>query len=162
MLQGIPFTVDLFVLAIEGPDVVLGFPWLQLLGRVPHDYSALMMEFWWQCHKVTMIGETTNLATPISLHQLQALLSGGDSPQLFELSPLLLPKRSTLMTWNSSLTFPLLWLTYCVNIRVSFRPQPTFLPIEQLIIESIWLRALSQSMCSNIGIPIIKRQKWKS
>ena len=31
MLQEISFTVDLFVLAIEGPDVVLGFPWLHLV-----------------------------------------------------------------------------------------------------------------------------------
>ena len=33
-----------------------------------------------------MIEETTNQATPISLHHLQALVSSGDSPQLFELT----------------------------------------------------------------------------
>ena len=47
VVQGIKFSVDLFMLAIEGPDVVLGFPWLQLLGKVSHDYSALTMEFYW-------------------------------------------------------------------------------------------------------------------
>ena len=35
--------------------------------------------------QVTMIGKSTNQATPISLHHLQSLLSGGDSPQLFKL-----------------------------------------------------------------------------
>ena len=80
VLQGILFTMDLFVLSIEGLDVVLGFPWLQLLGRVSHDYSALTMDLWWQGHKVTLIEETINQTTPISLHHLQALVSGGDSP----------------------------------------------------------------------------------
>lgn len=82
-LQGIDFTVDLFVLAIEGPDIVLGFPWLQLLGRVSHDYSALTMEFLWQGRQVTIKGESTKLPTPVSLHQLQALVQGGENPQLF-------------------------------------------------------------------------------
>lgn len=45
VLQGIMFTVDLFVLAIEGPKVVLGFPWLQTVGWVSHDYLALTMDF---------------------------------------------------------------------------------------------------------------------
>ena len=86
VLQEISFTLDLFVLAIEGPDVVLGFPWLQLLGRVSHDYSTLTMEFWWQGQHHTLTGETSNLPTPVSLHQLQALVMSRDSTQLFELT----------------------------------------------------------------------------
>jgi hypothetical protein len=73
-LQGIIFSVDLFVLAIEGPDVVLGFPWLQLLGKVAHDYSALTMEFTWEGQPVTLRGDSTIPSQSISLLQLQALV----------------------------------------------------------------------------------------
>lgn len=34
LIQGITFPVVLFVVTIEGPDVVLGFPWLQSLGNI--------------------------------------------------------------------------------------------------------------------------------
>lgn len=44
-MQDHVFSIDLFVLPIEGPDVVLGIQWLQLLGKVSHDYAALTMEF---------------------------------------------------------------------------------------------------------------------
>jgi hypothetical protein len=73
-LQGIIFSVDLFVLAIEGPDVVLGFPWLQLLGKVAHDYSALTMEFTWEGQPVTLRGDSTIPSQSISILQLQALV----------------------------------------------------------------------------------------
>ncbi|KAH9687361.1 hypothetical protein KPL70_014745 [Citrus sinensis] len=46
-MQGYAFTLDLFVLPIEGPDVVLGIQWLQRLGRVSHDYAAMTMDFYW-------------------------------------------------------------------------------------------------------------------
>ena len=55
-LQGYKFTIDLFVLPIEGPDVVLGIQWLQSLGRVSHDYLASTMEFWQDGTKVVLTG----------------------------------------------------------------------------------------------------------
>ncbi|KAI5404700.1 hypothetical protein KIW84_051746 [Lathyrus oleraceus] len=61
ILQGIAFSVDFFVLVIEGPDVVLGFPWLQSLGKVAHEYSALTMEFTWQGVPVTLVGDPSLL-----------------------------------------------------------------------------------------------------
>ena len=82
--------IYMFILKVH---VVLGFPWLQLLSHVSHDYSALTMEFWWQGQHHTLAGETSNLPTPVSLHQLQALVMGRDSSQLFELtsSPVIVP-----------------------------------------------------------------------
>lgn len=73
-LQGITFSVDLFILAIEGPDVVLGFPWLESLGKVTHDYSALTMEFTWEGQPVTLRGDSTIPSQSVSLLQLQALV----------------------------------------------------------------------------------------
>ncbi|VFQ71455.1 unnamed protein product [Cuscuta campestris] len=48
LLQGVSFSVDVFVLPIHGPDVVLGVQWLRLLGKVTHDYANLTMDFCWK------------------------------------------------------------------------------------------------------------------
>jgi hypothetical protein len=86
LLQDIPFSVDLFVLAIEGPDVVLGFPWLQSLGKVSHDYSALTMEFVWNGAPVILCGDTTLNSQPVSLHQLLALVQHDAISGIFALT----------------------------------------------------------------------------
>ncbi|MCH94373.1 hypothetical protein A2U01_0015331, partial [Trifolium medium] len=86
MLQGIPFVVDLFILDIEGPDVVLGFPWLQSLGKVTHDYSTLTMEFSWQGTQVTLVGDTSIASQLVSLHQLQALIHTSDIAHIFTIT----------------------------------------------------------------------------
>lgn len=86
-LQGKSFSVDLYVLSIEGPDVVLGIHWLQRLGRVLHDYSTFSMEFQWQGETVTLQGELTPTSRPVSLHQLQALVHADEVFEMFELQP---------------------------------------------------------------------------
>lgn len=47
-LQGHTFTMDLFILPIQGVDVVLGIQWLEMLGPVLTDYKQLTMDFTWQ------------------------------------------------------------------------------------------------------------------
>lgn len=86
ILQGITFSVDFFVFVIEGPDVVLGFPWLQSLGKVAHDYSALTMEFTWQGVPVTLVGDPSLATNAVSLHQLQALVQSEDIAGMFTLT----------------------------------------------------------------------------
>ncbi|CAA0816385.1 Unknown protein, partial [Striga hermonthica] len=46
-MQGTSFEVPLYVLPIQGPEIVLGMPWLRELRRVVHDYKQLTMEFEW-------------------------------------------------------------------------------------------------------------------
>ena len=84
-LQGTVFTLDLFVLPIEGPDVVLGIQWLQLLGRVSHDYSALSMEFCWNGTPVTLRGYLATTPFLITFHQLQSLVHHADIYSVFAL-----------------------------------------------------------------------------
>ncbi|PNY01861.1 retrotransposon-related protein, partial [Trifolium pratense] len=86
LLQGISFSVELFVLAIEGPDMVLGFPWLQSLGKVSHDYSALTMEFTWHGEAVKLQGDTSLASQSVSLHQLQALVQSDVISGIFTLT----------------------------------------------------------------------------
>jgi len=86
LVQGITFDVDVFVLAIEGPDVVLGFPWLESLGKVSHDYSALTMEFMWNGTLVTIVGDKTLASQLVSLHRLQAMVQMADIAEFFAIT----------------------------------------------------------------------------
>lgn len=38
-LQGTSFSLEFYVLPIQGPDMILGFRWLPDLGRIRHDYG---------------------------------------------------------------------------------------------------------------------------
>ena len=69
-MQGTFFTVDLFVLPIEGPNVVLEIQWLQRLGRVYHDYSALSMDFCWNRAPVTPHGYLSTTSSLITSNRL--------------------------------------------------------------------------------------------
>ena len=85
VLQGYKFTTDLFVLPIEGPDVVLGIQWLQSLGLVSHDYLASTMEFWHDGTKVVLTGDDSIMPAPISLHLFQTLIHSKQVEGLYEL-----------------------------------------------------------------------------
>ena len=60
MMQDQLFTMDFYVLPIEGPDV-LGYQWIHMLGRVAHDYPALSMGFTWQDTLVRLQGDVSLL-----------------------------------------------------------------------------------------------------
>ena len=85
VLQGYKFTIDLFVLPIEGPDVVLGIQRLQSLGRVSHYYLASTMEFWQDGTKVVLTGADSIISAPISLHLFQTLIHSKQVEGLYEL-----------------------------------------------------------------------------
>ena len=73
-MQGYAFTLDLFVLPIEEPDVVLGIQWLQRFGRVSHDYASMTMDFYWDGTSVSLRGNVTNSPSLITFNQFQALI----------------------------------------------------------------------------------------
>ncbi|GJZ91566.1 ty3-gypsy retrotransposon protein [Tanacetum coccineum] len=56
-IQGLPMDVDLYVLPRKGPDIVLGFQWLQNLGKVTHDYLNQAMKFSWSGRDYALKGE---------------------------------------------------------------------------------------------------------
>ncbi|XP_073155705.1 uncharacterized protein [Henckelia pumila] len=51
------FSIDFYVLQLQGADVVLGFQWLELLGRITVDYKELYMEFLRDNRVVRLKGE---------------------------------------------------------------------------------------------------------
>ena len=85
LMQGILFTLDLYVLLIEGSNVVLDIQWLQQLGYVAHDYSELTMEFCWDGEQVILKGDVAATSSLITLHQFQILLHSSKVHPMFTL-----------------------------------------------------------------------------
>lgn len=84
-IQGTTFTTNLYVLPIQGSDIVLDIQWLQALGRVTHDYEHMTMEFSYEGRRVTLRGNTSLEPQPITFNQLQSLVHTGEIVALYEL-----------------------------------------------------------------------------
>ena len=84
VLQGHNFEIDLYVLAIHGPDIVLGVQWLQTLGEVTHDYANLTVTFYWRDQLVRLTAADAR-PRPISFNALTALIAEDNDVELFEL-----------------------------------------------------------------------------
>ncbi|VFQ63349.1 unnamed protein product [Cuscuta campestris] len=84
VLQGHTFDVDLYLLPVHGPDVVLGVQWLQGLGKVSHDYSAMTMEFNWNNTLVVLKGDVTPPKS-LSFSAFQSLTASDATFELYEL-----------------------------------------------------------------------------
>nr|GMD63279.1 Transposon Ty3-G Gag-Pol polyprotein [Ipomoea batatas] len=85
VMQGNEFEVDLYILPIQGPDVVLGVQWLQSLGKVTHDYANLTMEFNWKGKNIALTGIKSLNSRQASFTQLQAMMHKGQVAELYEL-----------------------------------------------------------------------------
>ncbi|MCH79495.1 hypothetical protein A2U01_0000245, partial [Trifolium medium] len=85
-IQGHKFEVDLYTLALSGPDVVLGTPWLKTLGPVLMDYGTLTMKFTHAQQPVELKGEQGPITSSISYHQLKRLVQQEPTAQIFSLS----------------------------------------------------------------------------
>ncbi|MCH93194.1 hypothetical protein A2U01_0014142, partial [Trifolium medium] len=85
-IQGHKFEMDLYTLALSGPDVVLGTPWLKTLGLVLMDYGNLTMKFTHAQKQVELKGEQGIIPSSISYHQLKRLVQQEPTAQIFSLS----------------------------------------------------------------------------
>ncbi|GJX05300.1 ty3-gypsy retrotransposon protein [Tanacetum coccineum] len=84
-MQGLAIEVDLYVLPMQGPDVVLGIQWLQKLGKVTHDYALQTMEFTLASTTYTLKGDESLRMKRISLNHMHALLDSDDVYGVYEL-----------------------------------------------------------------------------
>ena len=73
IIQGFVVTTYLFVLPIEGVDVVLSVAWLSTLGKIVHGYQAFIMQFATNAHMVELHGEGTLLKGPVQFHSLRPM-----------------------------------------------------------------------------------------
>ncbi|GKB08227.1 hypothetical protein Tco_0836511, partial [Tanacetum coccineum] len=83
-MQGVVMEVDLYVLPMQGPDVVLGIQWLQNLGKVTHDNAHQTMEFTLLDTTYSLKGDDSLRMKKISLHQMQAMLEHNDVYGVYE------------------------------------------------------------------------------
>ncbi|XP_077223768.1 uncharacterized protein LOC143857236 [Tasmannia lanceolata] len=71
-LQNHSFVTDLFVISLQGADVILGVQWLQTLGPVTTDYTSLAMNFMWQGKTIQLHGiqeHQSDFISPTQLHK---------------------------------------------------------------------------------------------
>ncbi|KAH6770738.1 hypothetical protein C2S52_015541 [Perilla frutescens var. hirtella] len=83
--QGLKFNIDLFVLPIQGPELVLGVPWLQSLGKITQDFSQMTMEFKWKGKKAIIQGIASLSPRKVTFNQLQAMAHKEDIHGIYEL-----------------------------------------------------------------------------
>ncbi|GAV88292.1 RVP_2 domain-containing protein, partial [Cephalotus follicularis] len=72
-LQAYQFSIDFFVLPIEGADVVLGIQWLETLGPIHSDYKLLTMHFVHQNSMVCLKGEPQYKPELVTAKELKRL-----------------------------------------------------------------------------------------
>ncbi|PNY00428.1 hypothetical protein L195_g023708, partial [Trifolium pratense] len=68
------FNIPLYVLPIQGADVVLGVQWLQTLGPFVSDFTIPSMQFYHQDSLLTITGSKPSSITPVSFHQITRML----------------------------------------------------------------------------------------
>ncbi|XP_061371285.1 uncharacterized protein LOC133313888 [Gastrolobium bilobum] len=68
------FDIDLYVLDLNGADIVLGVQWLSTLGPVMTDYENLTMSFHHKSQPILLKGNTSLTPTPITNSQLHKLI----------------------------------------------------------------------------------------
>ncbi|KAJ8753628.1 hypothetical protein K2173_025619 [Erythroxylum novogranatense] len=73
-LQEVPVFLDLYVLPLEGYDVVLGTQWLRTLGPIIWDFSKLLMKFVMKGQEVILQGSTIPENQVISNCQMQGAM----------------------------------------------------------------------------------------
>ncbi|GAV57662.1 RVP_2 domain-containing protein [Cephalotus follicularis] len=84
-LQHYPFAIDLFILPIQGADLVFGIQWLKILRPIVTDYHKLTMDFNWKNKPVHLVGEPQLNPQPIQAKQLKKLASFEGIAHLYHL-----------------------------------------------------------------------------
>ncbi|GJV78676.1 ty3-gypsy retrotransposon protein [Tanacetum coccineum] len=138
-MQGLEMEVDLYVLPMQGPDVVLGIQWLQKLGKVTHDYAQQIMEFTLLNTTYTLQGDEALRMKKISLHRMQALLDMEDVYGVYECHGYALRYESNQATLSVSTTSGQPELDHLLARYDGLFQVPTSLPPNRLVDHRIHL-----------------------
>ncbi|OMO91168.1 reverse transcriptase [Corchorus capsularis] len=109
-VQGLEFTLDLFLLDVHGVDIILGIQWLAQLGPILADFGLMRMSFNYKGTWVTLTGQQPLKANCTTAHQVQRLAQtkGLHSAHLLTLVDSVLPESSppspTLAVETSAIT----------------------------------------------------------
>ncbi|XP_075515833.1 uncharacterized protein LOC142550640 [Primulina tabacum] len=72
-LDTVSFVIDLYVIQVQGAEIVLGVQWLQGLGKFAMDYSQLYMEFMYNGRLVQLRGQPLVQVEELNSHQMRRL-----------------------------------------------------------------------------------------
>lgn len=157
-LQGHRFDIGLFLLQVEGPNVILGVQWLQDFGKVAIDFRDLSMEFKWKNLPILLQGEDIS----------PKRISYNSSPSLVRIGN---QKFLRLFPWtgNQRLTPPSKplplhpWTPHyrllSMNLLGYLTPHRVSLLLDAGITGSICPLRANLSMCALIVIPISRRRR---
>lgn len=162
-VQGNNFYLELFVLPIQGPDIILGVQWLQELGRVTHDYATGRMEFWWKKKKVVLKGESPLKNQEISLRMLQSLVHQNQVEEIFEIHVLSLDKTEVTTIEDDEFNrVPQAVREVVAEFKDVF-VVPTELPPHRLFQHRIHLQPGSNQLMSDPTVThIFKKMRWRN
>ena len=76
-IQGFKFSTTLCSLPLNGPDLVLGIQWLELLGPVECDWKKMMMKFLWEGVSFVIKSSSVNLIQEVAMQRLERDVQGG-------------------------------------------------------------------------------------
>lgn len=150
-MQGENFVINLYILQIQGQDVLLEVQWLQILGRITQDFSRMTMEFANEDRPI-IIQES------ISFNKLQALFDKKDVCALYELCQIPL-SNSTRLEENDKGKLedvPNEFQQLIQEFSKLFET-PKVLPLHRVFDHKIHL----WSMFVHIDILTFKSQRWK-
>eukprot|EP00256_Glycine_max_P065521 XP_025980116.1 uncharacterized protein K02A2.6-like [Glycine max] len=87
-IQGISFTIDMYVLPIVGANLVLGVQWLKSLGPVLTNYNSMLMKFFHEGQLVELHGDTELSLNLLSPPQFRRLLRKSHTGVYFHITVL--------------------------------------------------------------------------
>ncbi|XP_061357641.1 uncharacterized protein LOC133301946 [Gastrolobium bilobum] len=99
-IQGHSFCPDLYVLPIQGAEVVLGVQWLSEWGNITINYKQLVMRFEREGQPVEIQGEPTANMQPIQLNQFRRLTASNSVACLYQLHATVHPHESLIASRN--------------------------------------------------------------
>ncbi|OMP08442.1 Retroviral aspartyl protease [Corchorus olitorius] len=149
VVQGLEFTLDLFLLDVHGADIILGIQWLAQLGPILADFGLMRMSFDYKRTWVTLTGQQPLKANCTTAHQVQRLTQtkGLHSAHLLTLVDSVLPESPppspTLAIETSTITELLnryhvgldshFWMTYGLILQLSPKERHWLLNVVMLL-----------------------------
>jgi len=74
-MQGVQFSIDVFVVELNNCDMVLGVQWLTTLGNILSNYNELWMSFVWQGQDILLRGDFPVKLQTIGFEQFNSLIN---------------------------------------------------------------------------------------
>lgn len=72
-VQGVTMTINMFVLNMEGANLVLGIQWFKIVGSILSNYTGMNIEFNWNGERIKWMGESILSDEQLSKNEMNSL-----------------------------------------------------------------------------------------